>query len=216
VPASRAIYLLRQVAHSLADAHARGLVHRDIKPANLFLCRYGRDVDFVKVLDFGLTRPVVEAPESGLTRPGARLGTPGYMAPEQVFGLPGEGRTDLYALGCVGYWLLAGGKPFESESAAELMRLHATTPPPPLSARAPHPVPARLEAVIMSCLSKAPEQRPRDADDLSAQLAESVDGEPWTESDAHDWWARNLGEAGEAVGSGAQEPGRNRASTSSQ
>jgi len=191
----RAVHWLRQACHSLGEAHARGLVHRDIKPGNLYLCRYGRDVDFLKVLDFGLTRPVVDAPDARLTKSGVLLGTPSYMSPEQVFGLPSDPRTDLYALGCVGYWLLAGKKPFESDSAGEMLKQHAVSAPPPLSSRSPGAVPPRLEAVIMRCLAKAPEERPRDADQLSAELAASVDGDPWTDADARAWWERNLGDA---------------------
>ena len=86
----RAVHWLRQACHSLGEAHARDLVHRDIKPANLFVCRYGRDVDFIKILDFGLTRPPRSAEQTATTRPGAVMGTAGYMAPEQVFGLRGR------------------------------------------------------------------------------------------------------------------------------
>jgi len=91
----RAVHWLLQACHSLGEAHSRNLVHRDIKPANLFVCRYGRDVDFVKVLDFGLIKPLVPPTDVNLTSPGVRLGTPGYMAPEQVFGLATDPRTDL-------------------------------------------------------------------------------------------------------------------------
>jgi serine/threonine-protein kinase len=105
------------------------------------VCRYGRDVDFVKVLDFGLTRAVAAPEDTQVTAAGERLGTAGYMAPEQVFGLASEPRTDLYALGCVGYWLLAGRKPFEAESAGRLMRLHAQAEPPPLAGLSPHAMP---------------------------------------------------------------------------
>ncbi len=188
----RAVRWLVQACHSLGEAHARGLVHRDVKPANLFLCRFGRDTDFVKVLDFGLTRPVAEAPEGGLTGSGVILGTPAYLSPEQVFGLPVEPRTDLYALGCVGYWLLAGERPFESDSAGELLRHHATSPPPPLSTRARRPVPAGLESALMRCLAKAPADRPRDADALAAELAASVEGGPWSDAEAKAWWDEHL------------------------
>jgi serine/threonine-protein kinase len=188
----RAVHWLRQACHSLGEAHARDLVHRDIKPANLFVCRYGRDVDFIKILDFGLTRPPRSAEQTATTRPGAVMGTAGYMAPEQVFGLPVDRRTDLYALGCVGYWLLAGVRPFESESAGELLRQHAQAAPPPLSERARQPMPARLEAVIMACLAKDPGDRPADADRLDLDLAHALDGEPWSEAEAQDWWRRNL------------------------
>jgi serine/threonine-protein kinase len=194
LPPRRAVHWLRQMCHSLGEAHSRGLVHRDIKPANLFVCRYGRDADFVKVLDFGLTRPVGPPGEAGLTSPGVRLGTPGYMAPEQVYGLPSDARTDLYALGCVGYWLLAGVKPFEAESGAELMRMHAQAAPPSLATAACPEVSQRLEAIILSCLAKEPADRPANADALGEALGCSLDGPPWSAEDARAWWEAHLPE----------------------
>jgi len=188
----RAVHWLQQACHSLGEAHAQDLVHRDIKPANIFLCRYGRDADFLKVLDFGLTRPVAVAEDSRLTAPGWRMGTPGYMAPEQVFGLPTGPPTDLYALGCVAYWLLSGTKPFDAESPGELMRLHAQAPPPPLSRKAAQPLPARLEALVMSCLAKEPADRPRDTDTMSDELGSCLDDDPWSQAEAHAWWQENL------------------------
>jgi serine/threonine-protein kinase len=167
-------------------------VHRDIKPANLFTCRYGRDADFVKVLDFGLTRAVAGPHDATLTTRGTRMGTPGYMSPEQVYGLGSDQRTDLYALGCVGYWLLAGEKPFESENAGELLRQHAQAIPPPLSSKARQAVPARIEAVVMACLSKDPDQRPQSADQLSEALEAAVDGNVWSAGEADRWWGENL------------------------
>jgi serine/threonine-protein kinase len=192
----RAVHWLRQMCHSLGEAHSRGLVHRDIKPANLFICRYGRDADFVKVLDFGLTRPVGPPGEAGLTAPGMRLGTPGYMAPEQVYGLPSDARTDLYALGCVGYWLLAGEKPFDAKSGAELMRMHVQATPPSLATAARPEVSPRLEAVILSCLAKDPADRPASADALGEALEQTVDATPWSAEDARAWWEVHLPEMG--------------------
>ena len=196
LPPRRAVHWLRQVCHSLGEAHSRGLVHRDIKPANLFVCRYGRDADFVKVLDFGLTRPVGPPGAAGLTSPGVRLGTPGYMAPEQVFGLPSDPRTDVYALGCVGYWLLAGRKPFEAENGAELLRMHAQSAPPSLAAASCPDVSERLEAIILSCLAKEPAERPASADALSEALGQSLDCPPWSDEDARAWWEAHLPEMG--------------------
>lgn len=189
----RAVHWLQQVCDSLGEAHARGLVHRDIKPANLFVCRYGRELDFLKVLDFGLHRPVGEATDARLTSPGIRMGTPAYMAPEQVFDLAPDPRSDLYALGCVGYWLIAGSKPFEAESAGELMRHHAQTPAPRLSSKAEQPVPAPLEAALMACLAKDVSERPADADELSARLARSIEGAAWTRENASAWWKSRRG-----------------------
>jgi serine/threonine-protein kinase len=185
----RAVHWLRQACHSLGEAHARDLTHRDIKPANLFVCAYGRERDFVKVLDFGLARPAVAAGDARLTREGGWLGTPGYMAPEQVFGRDSGPSADLYALGCVAYWLLSGEKPFEADDAGELMRQHVQVAAAPLGERAKQPIPPALEAVVMACLAKEPASRPRDADELSERLARAVDGEPWSSAEALAWWA---------------------------
>lgn len=184
----RAVHWLRQACHSLAEAHGLGLIHRDIKPANLFLCARGRDRDVVKVLDFGLaTFARAAEPGADLTQSGVRLGSPGYMAPEQVFGAPSTPRTDLYALGGVAYWLLAGARPFEAEAPAELLRMQAQATPAALAERSPA-VPAALEAVVMACLAKDPGARPRDAEDLDARLAAAIPGEPWTSDCARAWW----------------------------
>ena len=188
----RGVHWLLQACHSLGEAHARGLVHRDIKPSNLFLCRYGRDVDFVKVLDFGLSKPALAPEDLNLTGPGFHVGTPGYMAPEQIFGLPIGPRTDLYALGCVAYWLLAGVTPFEDEVGGALLRQHAQAPPPLLSRKAAQAIPARLEELVMMCLAKAPEDRPSDADWLSAELRGCIQGEAWSQVEASAWWGKNL------------------------
>src|SRR5207249_11916746 len=108
VPPNRAIHIVRQVCESLEEAHAQGLVHRDIKPANIHVGRLGLTHDFVKVLDFGLVKSA-EGPIDELslaTAAGATPGTPAYMAPELVLGETVDGRADLYALGCVAYFLL--------------------------------------------------------------------------------------------------------------
>jgi serine/threonine-protein kinase len=185
----RAVHWLRQMCHSLGEAHASGLTHRDLKPANLLVCTYGREHDLVKVLDFGLARRAVAAEAPRLTRQGAWLGTPGWMAPEQIFDGAVDARTDLYALGCVAYWLLAGERLFDAAEQGELLRLHAQSEPVRVSQRAKQPIPAALEDLVMACVSRDPAARPRDADELSAGLAASVPGEAWTSADAAAWWA---------------------------
>lgn len=187
----RAVHWLRQICHSLGEAHANGLTHRDLKPSNLLVCHYGREHDFVKVLDFGLARRAAVADEPKLTRQGAWLGTPGWMAPEQIFAGALDARADLYALGCVAYWLLAGERLFETEEQAEMLRLHVQSQPTPLGERAKQPIPPALEAVVMACVAKDPAARPRDADDVSARLAASVPGDPWTSAEAEAWWSAN-------------------------
>ena len=138
VPAGRAVHILRQVCASLAEAHASGLVHRDIKPANIHVGRLGLVDDFVKVLDFGLVKPAADGPhEDSATQAGFVLGTPGYMAPEMALGDSIDGRTDLYALGCVAYYLLTGVRVFEGATTMQVMAQHLQAAPVPPSARVP-------------------------------------------------------------------------------
>ena len=190
----RAIYLLRQVCHSLIEADSYGLVHRDIKPGNIFLCRYGAEYDFVKVLDFGLVKTLDggtpdAAPGPALTREDVIQGTPAFMAPEQALGgAPLSGKADIYATGCVAYWLLTGKLLFTADTPMGLLMHHVRTPPTPPSARSETPVPEALDRLVLSCLAKDPAERPR-AKDLSRQLAHVAAANDWTEDRARDWWA---------------------------
>jgi len=191
VPPERAVFLLRQACHSLAEAHASGLVHRDIKPANMFLCRLGLDVDFVKVLDFGLVKlqgPLARGRDA-LTVEGSFSGTPGFMPPEIALGAePIDGRADIYALGCVGYWLLTGQRVFEGGNAMQMVIDHVRTRPVPPSQRARQEIPEALERLILGCLEKEPSARPSSAVELSEQL-QALDLErQWTAERAREWW----------------------------
>jgi serine/threonine-protein kinase len=187
---ARVVYLLRQVCHSLGEAHSRGFVHRDIKPANLFICRLGPDDDFVKVLDFGLVKHAEgSSARSMLTLEGVTAGTPGFMAPEIALGKPGvDGRADLYSLGCVAYYLLTGQAVFTGETPVATVLAHVQTPPAPPSARAELPIPPALDRVILDCLAKEPSDRPGSATALERRLAASVPDDVWTADAAHDWW----------------------------
>jgi hypothetical protein len=191
VPAERAIYLLRQVCHSLSEAQSCGLVHRDIKPANIFLCRYGEECDFVKVLDFGIVRTVPDPGDMNPlhTRENAVHGTPAFIAPEQAMGTGLDGRADIYAIGCVAYWLLTGKLVFTAESSMAMLVQHARTPPTPPSARTHLPIPKGLEDLVMSCLEKDPANRPQSARELSLRLAEVESTSVWTQDRAQEWWA---------------------------
>jgi serine/threonine-protein kinase len=182
--------VLRQVCHSLAEAHARGLVHRDIKPANIFLCRLGPDEDFVKVLDFGLVKHAAPAaPVTELTVAGNAAGTPAYMAPEVALASPDvDGRADLYSLGCVAYFLLTGQVVFTADSAIAIALAHVNDQPVPPSARSSFTIPGRLEALILQCLAKDPAKRPATAADLANRLAGTVPEDAWTADAAHAWW----------------------------
>lgn len=191
LPPERAIAALRQACHSLAEAHESGLTHRDVKPANLFFCRYGRDFDFVKVLDFGLVKTASDdgAAETRLTAAGVIRGTPSFMAPEQARGDDGvDARSDLYALGCVAYWMLTGQPVFEGTSTFDVLMKHVQAVPVPPSARGGHPVPPALEAIVMSCLEKDPDKRPQSATELSLRLAACPVDRLWTNERARAWW----------------------------
>ena len=192
IPPGRAIHLVRQVCHSLTEAQACGLVHRDIKPANVFLCRYGQDFDFVKVLDFGLVKALDGRGEgrAGLTAENMVQGTPAFIAPEQALGDPVDGRADIYATGCVAYWLLTGEYVFTADTPLGIVLNHINTAPIAPSARAAQTIPSALDSLILSCLAKDPSARPQTARELSGRLAEIGDADPWTEESARVWWER--------------------------
>jgi serine/threonine-protein kinase len=190
IPQERAIFLLKQVCHSLADAHAAGMVHRDVKPANIFVCRRGTDYDFVKVLDFGLVADAT-APDARtqLTAEGIVPGTPAFMAPETVRGGDADPRSDLYALGCVAYWLLTGTLVFDGRSAVEVMMGHANDAPVPPSSRSELPIHPDLDRIVLDCLQKDPARRPSDARELSGRFAECERRmDAWTDARAVSWW----------------------------
>jgi tRNA A-37 threonylcarbamoyl transferase component Bud32 len=190
VPAERAIFILRQICHSLSEAHSCGLVHRDIKPANIFLCRYGEDDDFVKVLDFGIVKSVTGVAVTTLHVTLDRLvqGTPGYLAPEQALGRSIDARADIYGVGCVAYWLLTGATVFTADTPIALIMQHIQTAPAPPSRRSEMPIPAALDALVLSCLAKNPADRPQSAKELSRRLADLRTDTPWTEERARAWW----------------------------
>ena len=194
VPAPRAIYILRQVCESLEEAHERGLVHRDIKPANIHVGRLGLQHDFVKVLDFGLVKSVAGPTDehSLATAAGLTPGTPAYMAPEMALGDTVDGRADLYALGCVAYYLLTGAMVFEADTGLQMMAKHLRSEPVAPSQRTALPIPAALDRLVLACLAKKPEDRPRGAAELARALSD-IEGEQWSEERAAEWWRANSG-----------------------
>jgi eukaryotic-like serine/threonine-protein kinase len=189
VPPERAVYLLRQVCHSLGEAHAAGLIHRDVKPANIFACRLGPDLDYVKVLDFGLVKDVDHEELTQLTAEQGTAGTPAYMAPEMALGQPDiDNRADLYAVGCVAYWLLTGEPVFQGDTPMATLIAHVQSTPVPPSQRSETIIPPALDEVILGCLAKNPADRPQTAEELERQLVASVPDPAWRLEDAREWW----------------------------
>jgi len=207
-PAARVISIIRQACQSLGEAHDAGLLHRDIKPANLVLCRAADEVDIVKVLDFGIVHNIADPIEraaastadmklplesSGerLTTEGAVIGTPGYIPPEQATAGPIDPRGDLYALGCVAWYLLVGEEVYPATTEDEVLRAHVFNPIPSLRAKMRGWLPVELEQLITKCLAKKPEERPEDARALAKALAaiEIPDEHQWTDTHAQMWWS---------------------------
>jgi serine/threonine-protein kinase len=189
---------MRQICHSLGEAHEQNMIHRDIKPANIYICRMGPDYDFVKVLDFGLVKSTepMEAASAQLTAEGVATGTPAFMAPEMAVGKSEiDGRADLYALGCVGYWLVTGQLVFEAENALAAIVAHVQDPPIPPSQRTELPIPSELERLLLACLEKEPERRPQSAAELDAWLARIPVAEAWDADAARKWWELHIPEA---------------------
>jgi len=179
VDVPRAVDIALQIADALAVVHAAGIIHRDLKPDNIYLTRRsGRD-DYVKLLDFGVAKLLDSAENKPLhqTAAGAILGSPEYMSPEQAGGKIVDHRTDVYSLGVILYEMVTGHKPFEAKSYGEMVIKHITVPPP-LPKQRPdrrQEIPEELEALILACLSKKPEERPAGMREIAAQLEEMRD-----------------------------------------
>jgi serine/threonine-protein kinase len=184
---ARVAHLLVQLAGALQEAHEIGLIHRDVKPANVMVCQRGGALDVVKVLDFGLIK---EIGEMDPTRSEAHriVGTPLYLAPEMLTAPEDiNARSDLYAVGAVGYFLLTGVPPFVGESLVEVCAHHLHSAPVPPSERVETPIPREFEALILACLAKSPEARPASAAALQAALREL--SAEWTQERAARCWA---------------------------
>ena len=194
--APRTVHLLKQACLSLAEAHDRGLIHRDIKPSNMVVCRMGVAVDYMKVLDFGLVKSASdkESPARDLTSPDVTTGTPAYMAPEIAVGnRPVDHRADLYALGCVAFWMLAGRDVFEGPTPIAVLTQHVRDDAPAPSSLSETSIPVELDQVVLDCLAKDPAERPASALDLLARL-NALPVEPWGTEAARDWWQLHLPE----------------------
>jgi serine/threonine-protein kinase len=185
----RVRHILERIADALSEAHGVGLIHRDIKPSNIILCRQGGRLDVPKVVDFGLVQEVTGSSDLALTGEGQVLGTPLYMAPEVMRSSnAGDGRSDLYGLGAVGYYLLTGEHVFPGDNILEICFSHVHKEPIPPSERIGKPISQALEAIILSCLAKKPDDRPQHAAELRDQLIACSGLERWTEDKALRWW----------------------------
>ncbi len=188
---ARVIKILTQICGSLYEAHSQGLVHRDIKPANIMLNRRGSEPDLIKVLDFGLVK-AIDAQKDSLSSAGGLTGTPLYMSPEAIqFPLSVDARSDLYAVGAIGYFLLTGQPVFTAQSLIELCRLHVTQVPESPSSVLGKPISTALEDAIMACLEKSSAKRPQTARDLALMIAKSPTSHDWSLDEADGWWGRH-------------------------
>jgi serine/threonine-protein kinase len=172
LPVPRALHIMRQVLAALQRAHGAGVVHRDLKPENIVLVEREGERDVVKLLDFGIAK--LASPGQGgageqLTRAGAIFGTPQYFAPEQAMGEPVDTRADLYSAGVMLYEMLTGQRPFEAQSVVELISMHITREPTPVSALAPH-VPVALADAVARAMAKRRADRFPDASAMWSAL----------------------------------------------
>jgi serine/threonine-protein kinase len=205
LPPGRVIALLAQVCASLEEAHEHGLVHRDIKPANIMVVGHAGAFDLVKVLDFGLVKTMSSTPSAAsLTTDQQVIGTPLYMSPESVLN-PDEvdGRSDLYAVAAIGYFMLSGEHVFDGASPVEICAAHLHLAPRPISERLGRAIPRDLEALILQTLAKEPGDRPASAAALREALL-ACDVPRWSEDDARSWWRERGSRSGPRVDASPQ------------
>ena len=185
---ARTIYLLRQVCESLREAHLLGLVHRDIKPANIMVCQRGGIYDFVKVLDFGLVKDVGTTQDVKLTAASTVTGTPQYLSPEAIQYPDGtDSRSDIYAVGAVGYFMLTGFPVFEGDKAIDVIQQHLSSKVTPPSKRIGRAISPDLEKLILRCLDKTRDKRPF-VDELLDELNGCEESGNWGNVEARKWW----------------------------
>jgi hypothetical protein len=195
LPVARAIHALRQACGSLEEAHGIGLVHRDVKPGNLMLCMRGGLHDVLKVLDFGLVKDLDGPATRDLTRHSRILGTPLYMSPEQLRDPAHvDARADLYWLGAVAWFAIAGRAPFEAQTDHDIVYRVYNEPAPDLAQAAD--VPAELAALVARCLAKERSLRPESVAEVRTSLDALAMRWPWTEAEARAWWQANAAALG--------------------
>jgi tRNA A-37 threonylcarbamoyl transferase component Bud32 len=188
LPADRVVYLMRQAADALTEAHKISLVHRDLKPANIFSAVRGGSYDVVKLLDFGLAKPMHSFEQADLTQEGSITGSPLFMSPEQATGdREPDARSDIYSLGAVMYYLLTGRPPFNYEKPLKVIIAHSNEPAPAIDSLVDG-VPLDLQRIVMRCLEKNPDDRFQDAEQLTLALDAAVVAGGWSRKRAADWW----------------------------
>jgi eukaryotic-like serine/threonine-protein kinase len=189
MPPERVVHLLRQVCEALREAHGVGLIHRDIKPSNIFACERGKVHDVAKLLDFGLVKSMSLGTDSKLTQAGSLACSPEYVSPEQAAGREDlDGRSDIYNVGAVAYFLTTGRLVFDRDDAPlRLLHAHAYEPFVP-SDEFKSNVPLDLQTIVLRCLEKDPSHRYADAEELERALAACECAAAWTRHRAKDWW----------------------------
>jgi serine/threonine-protein kinase len=191
-PPGRVLKVLAELASALEEAHDIGLIHRDIKPSNVIVCTQGGKPDVAKLLDFGLVKEVDQQGDVELTKETSLTGTPQYMCPEALTSPDAvDARSDLYALGAVGYFMLTGTPLFEGKTLVEVCSHHLHTEPDPPSKRLGGPVPDDLATLLLECLHKEPTDRPASAAELGRRLQACESMGEWTDEQARDWWDRH-------------------------
>lgn len=187
-PVERVVRVLRDASLALNEAHAVGLIHRDIKPSNIMLARQGGVPDVTKVLDFGLVKNLGTIDELDRTNTMSIKGTPHYLSPEAITDPQSiDARSDLYALGAVGYYLLTGHHVFDGKTIIEVCMHHLHTEPKPIEEAGGHDVPEALVSLIMACLAKSKSDRPSSGQALADAL-DQLGLASWTRAQAEEWW----------------------------
>ncbi|MBT5927816.1 MAG: serine/threonine protein kinase [Verrucomicrobia bacterium] len=188
---ARVVHILSQICESLQEAHRAGLIHRDIKPANIILCERGGVPDFVKVLDFGLVRHygISQKENTQVTTTTTVSGTPQFLAPEAIRNPDdADPRSDIYAIGAVGYFMLTGHYVFEGQSMMEIFEKHLTQEPVPPSSRVDASICPSLEQALLDCLSKDLNDRPSSVSELAERLSSCPVDDTWSMTSRVEWW----------------------------
>jgi serine/threonine-protein kinase len=189
MPVARAVHILRQVCAGLAEVHGKGMVHRDISMTNIMACLYGGEYDFVKILDLGLVKSLVDEQSQTVTRSLRILGTVQYMAPERLRNPSDvDARTDVYALGAVAFFILSGRRMFETEDTLALTTRVINEAPERLSEVATQPIPPELDELVAACLEKERESRPESILAVKEVLDRIAERERWSQSEAKAAW----------------------------